>query len=72
MEHDYFHEGGAHDSQSLYLFRMSQDQEREDSPLLWQLAGVVTTFKSGNKPSYVADLKESFHAIDSSILNTHQ
>lgn len=72
MEQDYFHEGGAHNSETLYLFR-KQDQYDEENKLssFWQLAGVVTGFRTGGKPGFVADLGVSFRSIDAKLLQTH-
>jgi len=69
MEQDYYHEGGAHNSESLYLFRQAEDSATYER--YWQLAGVVTHFKSGGKPSYVADLGTSFKTIDAKLLQSH-
>lgn len=69
MEQDYFHEGGAHNSETYYLFtRLSQ----EDSLLpFWRLNWVVTGFRAGGKPGFVADLGSSFEPIDLKLLQSH-
>lgn len=73
MEQDYFHEGGANDSETLYLFRRQHEDSTEegDESFFWQLAGVVTGFRSGSKPGYIADLGTSFHSIEASLLQAH-
>lgn len=72
MEQDYFHDGGANASQTLYLFRQQViDDPVDGQNSFWQLAGVVTSFKSGNKPGYVADLGNSFKVMDAKLLQAH-
>lgn len=82
LEERYVKTGGAFGASTLYLFReLIRDAEerdeaaaeaaREDSQPTWQLAGVVSAFKT-RQPGVYVNLGSSFTALDESTVLTNE
>ena len=70
LEQDFVHQGGAHNTQTLYLFKRYEEETDGGNNFFWQLKGVVSGFGSGDKPGYVANLGDSFWEISATQLQT--